>query len=60
MLQIIVYKVLKRINDLAVKNILKLRNFESSEAIIIFSEARGGSTWLMELLQNNFFLVNSI
>ncbi|MFD2823320.1 sulfotransferase [Lacinutrix iliipiscaria] len=31
---------------------LKLKVFRTKDSILIFSEARGGSTWLMELLKN--------
>ncbi|WP_321369241.1 sulfotransferase domain-containing protein [uncultured Draconibacterium sp.] len=31
--------------------ILKFKNFNHDKSILIFSEARGGSTWLMELLK---------
>ena len=44
-------KLKKLFKFVLVKLILKLRRFESSETIIIFSEARGGSTWLMEIIR---------
>lgn len=31
---------------------LKIKNYNASKTIIIFSEARGGSTWLMEMLND--------
>lgn len=31
---------------------LRFKNYNLNDAILIFSEARGGSTWLMELLKN--------
>lgn len=35
-----------------IQRILNLKNFESAKSIIIFSEARGGSTWLMEIMSD--------
>lgn len=47
------YKTLKRkIKKLIIKQGLKLRRFQLNNSLIIFSEARGGSTWLMELIHN--------
>lgn len=31
--------------------ILKFRRFSASESLLLFCEARGGSTWLMEVLE---------
>ncbi len=40
----------QKIRFFLIKLILKYKRFESSRSIIIFSEARGGSTWLMEIM----------
>jgi hypothetical protein len=40
----------RMIRPFLIKLILKIKGFKSSESIIIFSEARGGSTWLMEIM----------
>ncbi|WP_274475275.1 sulfotransferase family protein [Mangrovimonas aestuarii] len=36
--------------------LLKTKKFNSTESIVIFSEARGGSTWLMEMLRDSLDL----
>ena len=42
---------MKKIVDFfVVRPILKFKKFKPAESIVIFSEARGGSTWLMEML----------
>lgn len=43
-------KIIRLLKWLSIKFILKFKKFKTSDSIIIFSEARGGSTWLMELL----------
>lgn len=43
-------KIINRLKYWSFCFILKGKNFKVAESIIIFSEARGGSTWLMELL----------
>ena len=43
-------KIINRLKYWCFCLILKSKKFKVSESIIIFSEARGGSTWLMELL----------
>ena len=42
----------RKIGNILIKLILKTKNFKSSDSIIIFSEERGGSTWLMEMLSD--------
>lgn len=42
----------KKLKKWIIKTILKFKNYKIEDAIIICSEARGGSTWLMELLRN--------
>lgn len=48
----VLYRVNKLIREILINSILKLKKFKSNESIIIFSEARGGSTWLMEMLND--------
>ena len=43
-------KFKKKIKFFFFKIILSSKNFNVENSIIIFSEARGGSTWLMEIL----------
>ncbi|WP_067149680.1 sulfotransferase domain-containing protein [Pseudotamlana agarivorans] len=43
-------KIIKSAKDTFLKVILTTKRFKPSESIIIFSEPRGGSTWLMEIL----------
>ena len=45
-----VTRLRRRFNNLLLKTLLRVRNFKESDAIIIFSSPRGGSTWLMEML----------
>ena len=40
----------RRVKFESIQFILRFKSFKTSESIIIFSEPRGGSTWLMELL----------
>ncbi|OUT66954.1 MAG: hypothetical protein CBB70_09485 [Planctomycetaceae bacterium TMED10] len=40
----------KKLRDILIKITLKSKRFQCADSIIIFSEARGGSTWLMEIL----------
>ena len=42
----------KKLKKWLIKIILRFKNYKIENAIIICSEARGGSTWLMELLRN--------
>lgn len=42
----------KKLKKWLIKSILRFKNYKIENAIIICSEARGGSTWLMELLRN--------
>lgn len=44
-------KSAKKLLYLLKKITLDLKHFDESDAIVIFSEARGGSTWLMECLK---------
>ncbi|MDZ7776433.1 MAG: hypothetical protein U5L09_12930 [Bacteroidales bacterium] len=46
----LIIKLLKAVKKFTISLILKAKNFRASESIIIFGEARGGSTWLMEML----------
>ena len=39
------------IDFLLIRPILKYKKFNAADSIILFSEARGGSTWLMEMLR---------
>ena len=39
-------------NQILIYLIWKSKRFDLKESIVIFSEARGGSTWLMEILSN--------
>ena len=39
------------IDFLFIRPILKSKKFNAADSIILFSEARGGSTWLMEMLR---------
>lgn len=43
---------MKRIKTLLRNRLFWFKNFKPDDAIVIFSEARGGSTWLMELLKH--------
>lgn len=43
-------KLKLKVRNLLVKIILRIKPFHISENIVIFSEGRGGSTWLMEIL----------
>jgi hypothetical protein len=43
-------KMIRLLRVVLIKTVLKLKRFDSSNCIIIFSEARGGSTWLMEMM----------
>lgn len=43
--------ILKNIRYSIILNGLKRKSFRSENALFIFSDPRGGSTWLMELLE---------
>lgn len=46
-----VKKIVEQQRYLPKKTLLKRKKFDESNAVLIFSEARGGSTWLMECLK---------
>lgn len=45
-----VYRMKREIKNILIHTILYIKNFKIENSVIIFSEARGGSTWLMEIL----------
>ncbi len=40
----------RKVRQVLLQNLLNLKHFKVEDSILIFSEARGGSTWLMEML----------
>ncbi len=46
------YKLNQIFRKIGIIFLLRIKNFSAFETIIIFSEARGGSTWLMEMLND--------
>ena len=47
-----IYLILNIQNQILIYLVWKYKRFNLKESIVIFSEARGGSTWLMEILSS--------
>jgi len=45
-------RLAREVRQLCMQALLPLKNFKAEDSIIIFSESRSGSTWLMEILNN--------
>ena len=43
-------KIIRKARGIVLESLLSAKNFKYENSIIIFSEARGGSTWLMEMI----------
>ena len=47
-----IYLILDIPSQILIYLIWRFRRYDLKDSVIIFSEARGGSTWLMEILSN--------
>jgi hypothetical protein len=48
----LIKRIITLIKDIVIVSVLKMRRFKASDSIIIISEARGGSTWLLEMMKD--------